>query len=84
MLFGFAPWIVYWVLVGNVPFAAAALVALAISIDIALIGVVGGIGTLWGPAVGALVYVVLAKGVALKFGGLTAPVSAANLIYAEK
>ncbi len=44
-------------------------IALAISIDIALIGVVGGIGTLWGPAVGALVYVVLAKGVALKFGG---------------
>ena len=24
MLFGFAPWIVYWVLVGNVPFAVAA------------------------------------------------------------
>jgi branched-chain amino acid transport system permease protein len=44
-------------------------IALAISIDIALIGVVGGIGTLWGPAVGALVYVVLAKGVALKIGG---------------
>ncbi|ORA07858.1 hypothetical protein [Mycobacterium arosiense] len=31
MLFGLAPWIVYWVLVGNVPFAAAALVALAIA-----------------------------------------------------
>ena len=44
-------------------------IALAISIDIALIGVVGGIGTLWGPAAGALVYVVLAKGVALKLGG---------------
>jgi len=44
-------------------------IALAISIDIALIGVVGGIGTLWGPAVGALVYVVLAKGVALRIGG---------------
>jgi branched-chain amino acid transport system permease protein len=44
-------------------------IALAISIDIALIGVVGGIGTLWGPAVGALVYVVLAKGVALQIGG---------------
>jgi hypothetical protein len=28
ILFGFAPWIVYWVLVGNVPFIAAALVAL--------------------------------------------------------
>ncbi|HZX67294.1 MAG TPA: branched-chain amino acid ABC transporter permease, partial [Candidatus Elarobacter sp.] len=44
-------------------------IALAISIDIALIGVVGGIGTLWGPAAGALVYVVLAKGVALRIGG---------------
>jgi len=43
--------------------------ALAISIDIALIGVVGGIGTLWGPAAGALVYVVLAKAVALRLGG---------------
>jgi hypothetical protein len=31
MLFGFAPWIVYWVLVGNVPFAAAVVVALAIA-----------------------------------------------------
>lgn len=31
MLFGLAPWIVYWVLVGNVPFAAAALVALAVA-----------------------------------------------------
>ncbi len=43
--------------------------ALAVSIDIALIGVVGGIGTLWGPAAGALVYVVLAKAVALRLGG---------------
>ncbi|HEX3548860.1 MAG TPA: branched-chain amino acid ABC transporter permease [Candidatus Elarobacter sp.] len=43
--------------------------ALPISIDIALIGVVGGIGTLWGPAAGAVVYVVLAKAVALKLGG---------------
>ncbi len=32
MLFGLAPWIVYWILVGNVPFAAAALVALAIAV----------------------------------------------------
>ncbi|TAM63875.1 hypothetical protein [Mycobacterium sp.] len=31
MLFGLAPWIVYWILVGNVPFAAAALVALAVA-----------------------------------------------------
>jgi len=44
-------------------------IALAISIDIALIGVVGGIGTLWGPAAGAVVYVVLAKAVALRLGG---------------
>ena len=43
--------------------------ALGISIDVALIGVVGGIGTLWGPAAGAFVYVVLAKGVALRIGG---------------
>jgi hypothetical protein len=33
ILFGFAPWIVYWVLVGNVPFKAAVLVALAIAIS---------------------------------------------------
>jgi len=32
MLSGFAPWIVYWVLVGNVPFAIAVLVALAIAV----------------------------------------------------
>jgi hypothetical protein len=32
ILFGFAPWIVYWVLVGNVPFLIAALVALAIAV----------------------------------------------------
>jgi hypothetical protein len=32
MLFGLAPWIVYWVLVGNVPFIAAVLVALAIAV----------------------------------------------------
>ena len=32
MLSGFAPWIVYWVLVGNVPFAIAVLVALAIAL----------------------------------------------------
>ena len=44
-------------------------IALAVSIDIALIGVVGGIGTLWGPLAGALVYVVLAKAVALRMGG---------------
>jgi hypothetical protein len=31
-LSGFAPWIVYWVLVGNVPFKAAVVVALAIAV----------------------------------------------------
>jgi hypothetical protein len=31
MLFGLAPWIVYWVLVGNVPVGAAALVGLAVA-----------------------------------------------------
>jgi hypothetical protein len=41
MLFGLAPWIVYWVLVGNVPFAAAVLAALAIAAgSLALGGVV--------------------------------------------
>ena len=32
ILFGFAPWIVYWVLVGNVPFGTAVLVALAVAV----------------------------------------------------
>ena len=32
ILFGFAPWIVYWVLVGNASFVVAALVAFAIAI----------------------------------------------------
>ncbi len=32
ILFGFAPWIVYWVLVGNVPFSTAVLVALGIAV----------------------------------------------------
>ncbi|WP_077079838.1 hypothetical protein [Mycobacterium numidiamassiliense] len=38
MLFGFAPWIVYWVLVGNVPFAAAVIVALWIAVAAFFIG----------------------------------------------
>ncbi|OBI79817.1 hypothetical protein [Mycobacterium sp. 1245805.9] len=42
MLSGFAPWIVYWVLVGNVPFAAAALVALAIAVVAFAFGAPGG------------------------------------------
>jgi hypothetical protein len=32
ILSGFAPWIVYWVLVGNVPFAAAAALALLVAV----------------------------------------------------
>jgi hypothetical protein len=32
ILFGFAPWIVYWVLIGNVPSLIAALVALAVAV----------------------------------------------------
>ena len=38
ILAGFAPWIVYWVLVGNVPFIAAVLVALAIAVVSFVIG----------------------------------------------
>ncbi len=38
MLFGLAPWIVYWVLVGNVPFTVAVLVALGIAIAAFAIG----------------------------------------------
>ena len=42
MLSGFVPWIVYWVLVGNVPFAIAALAALAIAVIAVVIGRVTG------------------------------------------
>jgi hypothetical protein len=42
MLFGLAPWIVYWVLVGNVPFVVAALIALATAVAAPVIG--GAIG----------------------------------------
>ncbi|UGU02320.1 hypothetical protein LTS63_00620 [Mycobacterium intracellulare] len=45
MLFGLAPWIVYWVLVGNVPFAAAVLVALAVAA--AGLGLGGATGRRW-------------------------------------
>lgn len=45
MLFGLAPWIVYWVLVGNVPFAAAVLVALAVAA--AGLGLGGATGRQW-------------------------------------
>lgn len=39
---GFAPWIVYWVLVGNVPFEAAVLVALAVAVASFVIGRIKG------------------------------------------
>jgi len=38
MLSGFAPWIVYWVLVGNVPFTIAVLAALAIAVLAVAVG----------------------------------------------
>lgn len=38
ILSGFAPWIVYWVLVGNVPFSVAVLVALAVAVATYTIG----------------------------------------------
>jgi hypothetical protein len=42
MLIGFAPWIVYWVLVGNVPFTTALPVALAMAVVAFGIGRSGG------------------------------------------
>ncbi|OMB98277.1 hypothetical protein A5733_07910 [Mycobacterium sp. NS-7484] len=42
ILFGFAPWIIYWVLVGNVPFGVAVLVALATAIATFVISRVSG------------------------------------------
>jgi hypothetical protein len=42
ILLGFAPWIVYWVLVGNVPFHTAVLVAFAIAVLSFAIGRVRG------------------------------------------
>lgn len=42
MLLSFTPWIVYWVLVGRVPFAAAALVALALAVATLAIGTTSG------------------------------------------
>ncbi|MGB8501381.1 hypothetical protein [Mycobacterium sp.] len=38
ILLGFAPWIVYWVLVGNVPFTTAVLVALSVAVLSFVIG----------------------------------------------
>ena len=42
ILVGFVPWIVYWVLVGNVPFSLAALVALVIAVAALVTGRVTG------------------------------------------
>jgi hypothetical protein len=42
ILFGLAPWIVYWVLVGNVPFTTAVLVALGVAVLSFMIGRVKG------------------------------------------
>jgi hypothetical protein len=41
ILFGFAPWLVYWVLVGNIPFVVAAVVALAIAVAGLAVGRLG-------------------------------------------
>lgn len=38
ILFGFAPWIVYWLLVGNVPFHTAVLVALVTALAAFAVG----------------------------------------------
>jgi branched-chain amino acid transport system permease protein len=43
--------------------------SLPISVSIALVGVVGGLGRLWGPPIGALTYAFLAKYVAAQLGG---------------
>ena len=45
------------------------ILALPVSISIALVGVVGGLGQLWGPALGALTYAFLAKYIAAQLGG---------------
>jgi len=42
ILLGFAPWIVYWVLVGNVPFTTAVLVALAVAVLSFVVGRIRG------------------------------------------
>ena len=43
--------------------------SLAVSISIALVGVVGGAGSLWGPGLGALVYVFVARYIGARVGG---------------
>ena len=42
ILFGFAPWLVYWILVGNVPFLAAVLIALTTAVAALVVGHLGG------------------------------------------
>jgi hypothetical protein len=42
ILLGLAPWIVYWVLVGNVPFTVAVLIALAVAVAAFVLGRVRG------------------------------------------
>ena len=42
---------------------------ISISVDMALVGVIGGLATVWGPTVGALIFVALSKFVALQLGG---------------
>ena len=42
---------------------------ISISVDMALVGVIGGLGTVWGPPVGAIVFVALSKFLALQLGG---------------
>ena len=42
---------------------------ISVSVDMALVGVIGGLGTAWGPTFGAVVFVVLAKFLSLKMGG---------------
>jgi branched-chain amino acid transport system permease protein len=43
--------------------------SLGISIAIALVGVVGGVGSVWGPPLGAVIYIFLSKYVAALLGG---------------
>jgi hypothetical protein len=68
MLSGFAPWIVYWVLVGNVPFAAAALVALAIAVAAFAAGGPGGKSFQIGTAATFLVLTILTLALGDAFG----------------
>lgn len=42
LLFGFAPWIVYWILVANVPFLTAVLLALATAVAAFVVGRISG------------------------------------------